>query len=118
MNAGEPLDSHSHGRGRWFDPSIAHSKRAILQVKHESTVQASDISQNPVQQRSETTANFIRHLVRPCTHLRPLGFPVARRTPLDGGARACLVSWLDFCRLRHQVISTEYADILMFGTNG
>jgi hypothetical protein len=30
LNAGELLDSHSQGRGRWFDPSIAHSEKAVL----------------------------------------------------------------------------------------
>jgi hypothetical protein len=27
MYADELLDSHAHGRGRWFDPSIAHLKK-------------------------------------------------------------------------------------------
>jgi hypothetical protein len=33
MDAGELLDSHSHGRGRWFDPSIAHSKKSYFAGK-------------------------------------------------------------------------------------
>ncbi len=33
LNASELLDSHSHGRGRWFDPSIAHSKILLFAGK-------------------------------------------------------------------------------------
>jgi hypothetical protein len=33
---------NSHGRGRWFDPSIAHSKIPYLQVKRERTLQGSN----------------------------------------------------------------------------
>ena len=27
MDPSVPVDAHSHGRGRWFEPSIAHSKK-------------------------------------------------------------------------------------------
>jgi hypothetical protein len=43
MNAGGLMDSHSHGRGRWFDPSIAHSKSLLFQIERQQARNGEDL---------------------------------------------------------------------------